>query len=348
METNDQIRQQLIYYLEKNSDLSETGFKVMKSHENIGFISCNYVYYNGKIKLIYNKRDLVSLYEIIPQITSEKYLEIVNNLFDLLIKIRDIGFLQYRNIIMSLERIYIDMNSYKVNVIYLPLNVTQDIEFRELERCLIGLLRQVGCNYQNICSQQYARFYELIKSDISIEMIKREMKTGDAIREIYQQQNNQFQQNNQLQYDIQLQQNSQLYQKEKTGFFGRRKKEKGETEFKVRVEDRATQILEKTFIPQIKLRYLGRVNTIEIVINKEEFLIGKQIDSVDFVLTISNAISRVHCKIVTVKDIAYIEDLKSSNGTCVNGRRLLGNERVPLGQGDKIMIANQEFVVMRI
>lgn len=198
METNDQIRQQLIYYLEKNSDLSETGFKVMKSHENIGFISCNYVYYNGKIKLIYNKRDLVSLYEIIPQITSEKYLEIVNNLFDLLIKIRDIGFLQYRNIIMSLERIYIDMNSYKVNVIYLPLNVTQDIEFRELERCLIGLLRQVGCNYQNICSQQYARFYELIKSDISIEMIKREMKTGDAIREIYQQQNNQFQQNNQL------------------------------------------------------------------------------------------------------------------------------------------------------
>lgn len=339
METNEQISRQLIYYLERNSDLSETGFKVMKSHENIGFLPCNYVFYNGKIKLIYNKGELLSLNEIISQITPDKYLEIVTNLFNLLIEIRDIGFLQYRNIIVSLDRIYVDINNYKVSIIYLPLNIMQDIDFRELERNLIELLLEIGENYKNICSQKYSRFCELLRGNNTIEVIKQEIKNAETEKEVIQQ------------YIPNEDNQPKAYkEKERIRLFGRHKKEKAkiQTEFKVRVEGGATEILENLFIPQIKLRYLGGNGNLEIIISKEEFLIGKQEGSVDFALSISNAISRIHCKIVTVNDIAYIEDLKSSNGTSVNGRRLSQSERMVLKHGDKIMIANQEFAVIKI
>ena len=55
-------------------------------------------------------------------------------------------------------------------------------------------------------------------------------------------------------------------------------------------------------------------------------------------------LSRVHCRITARADALMVEDLKSTNGTFVNGRRV---ERAALGDGDRLMLGRLEFSVSR-
>ena len=55
-------------------------------------------------------------------------------------------------------------------------------------------------------------------------------------------------------------------------------------------------------------------------------------------------LSRVHCRITAGADALLVEDLESTNGTFVNGRRV---ERAALGDGDRLTIGRLEFSVSR-
>jgi cellulose biosynthesis protein BcsQ len=80
------------------------------------------------------------------------------------------------------------------------------------------------------------------------------------------------------------------------------------------------------------------------IIDKPEYIIGTMRGSVDGLLTHNDAVSRTHCKII-FKDSRYsIVDLGSTNGTCVNDMRLKPHVDYPLFDGDKIGIANTEYV----
>ena len=55
-------------------------------------------------------------------------------------------------------------------------------------------------------------------------------------------------------------------------------------------------------------------------------------------------LSRVHCRITAREDMLVVEDLRSTNGTFVNGRRV---ERAALGDGDRLTIGRVELAVSR-
>ena len=59
----------------------------------------------------------------------------------------------------------------------------------------------------------------------------------------------------------------------------------------------------------------------------------------------SDGVSREHAKIVRRGAKATIEDLNSSNGTLVNGKRVTGTH--PLMPGDKIEIGDETLEVTR-
>jgi ABC transport system ATP-binding/permease protein len=63
--------------------------------------------------------------------------------------------------------------------------------------------------------------------------------------------------------------------------------------------------------------------------------------NVDFVVDAA-LVSRVHCRFTLDEAGLGIEDLGSTNGTWVNGRRV---ERAPLQSGDTIKIGRVEFAV---
>lgn len=81
------------------------------------------------------------------------------------------------------------------------------------------------------------------------------------------------------------------------------------------------------------------------VINKSVFVIGKSADNVDGVVSFNKAVSRVHCKFVMNNGSYSLVDMGSANGTYLNGKKLAMNQQTPVKPGDRIRLANSEFVL---
>ena len=80
-----------------------------------------------------------------------------------------------------------------------------------------------------------------------------------------------------------------------------------------------------------------------IVINKDNFAIGKDSLNIDFRIADNSAVSRRHATIKQIGAEIIIEDNFSTNGTFVNGARLAEGQSSPIKSGDVIMLANEEF-----
>ena len=109
-----------------------------------------------------------------------------------------------------------------------------------------------------------------------------------------------------------------------------------------------TSVLEAETINEDELHLVSCIGNWKLVVNKEEFTIGKSPDKVDGVIPGNSAISRVHCKIAhSWNGKYYIVDMNSSNGTYLNGLRVPSDQYLELNEGDIIRIANEEFIVGR-
>jgi pSer/pThr/pTyr-binding forkhead associated (FHA) protein len=86
---------------------------------------------------------------------------------------------------------------------------------------------------------------------------------------------------------------------------------------------------------------IGVERTREVGIVKEEFLIGRGLDC-DLRVN-DEDISRHHCMIRVRGPEATLSDLGSSNGTFVNGKRVLS--QVALASGDEIRLGKYRFLV---
>jgi pSer/pThr/pTyr-binding forkhead associated (FHA) protein len=63
----------------------------------------------------------------------------------------------------------------------------------------------------------------------------------------------------------------------------------------------------------------------------------------DFVVDAA-MVSRVHCRLTAGREQIDLEDLESTNGTFVNGRRV---ERAALKEGDRLRVGRMELLVER-
>ena len=79
-------------------------------------------------------------------------------------------------------------------------------------------------------------------------------------------------------------------------------------------------------------------------ITDKDFVLGKSRDTVDDEITGNPAVSRVHCKILVRNRSYYIQDLGSSNGTFLDGKKVTKTEPLEIQNGSRIRIANLEFV----
>ena len=78
----------------------------------------------------------------------------------------------------------------------------------------------------------------------------------------------------------------------------------------------------------------------EYQLGKERITIGRKPDND---IQIDNlAVSGKHALIITILDDSFLEDLGSTNGTYVNGRRVT---RAVLVAGDRLMVGRVELVV---
>ena len=83
----------------------------------------------------------------------------------------------------------------------------------------------------------------------------------------------------------------------------------------------------------------------EFLVDKDEFLIGKERVRVDYCITSNPAVSRTHAKLTRKDGKLYIEDMNATNGTYVNGERIKAGTSIPLEVGDRFRLADEEFQV---
>jgi pSer/pThr/pTyr-binding forkhead associated (FHA) protein len=81
----------------------------------------------------------------------------------------------------------------------------------------------------------------------------------------------------------------------------------------------------------------------DIVIDKDEFIIGRLSGHVDHVLH-NNAVGKLHAEFIRRNGSCYIKDLNSINGTYINSQRIESNKEIELNDNDKILLANCEFI----
>ncbi len=78
-------------------------------------------------------------------------------------------------------------------------------------------------------------------------------------------------------------------------------------------------------------------------IKADNTLIGRQQATVDICLD-SQAIGRQHCKIVKRDNVYWLTDLASKNGTFINDIKIAEQDVRQLNSGDKLRLADSEFV----
>ncbi len=83
----------------------------------------------------------------------------------------------------------------------------------------------------------------------------------------------------------------------------------------------------------------------EILIDKNEMLIGTKADAVNAVIPFNKMISRRHCKFIRHREGYCIMDVGSLNGTYINQKRIPPNQPFPIKRGDSVRLADSEFQI---
>ena len=94
-----------------------------------------------------------------------------------------------------------------------------------------------------------------------------------------------------------------------------------------------------------KLIHDGGNSSEDFYISKTPFRIGSKPGGNDGVIA-SSSVSRYHAKITKREGIFYLQDLNSTNGTCVNGKVLSYKDEVPLKANDVITFADEVYRIV--
>lgn len=109
-------------------------------------------------------------------------------------------------------------------------------------------------------------------------------------------------------------------------------------------EERTMILTNTAMVKPIVLTAIGTETPIKIKPIDFPYIVGKSQCSCNFCID-SAVVSRVHMRILEELDDFLVEDLNSTNGTFVNGEKLEPHKPQLIHIGDKLTIANIDFIV---
>ena len=101
----------------------------------------------------------------------------------------------------------------------------------------------------------------------------------------------------------------------------------------------------KSRTPELRLRLISDVQTMELLITHGNYIIGKSEDA-DGKIMFNKYIGRRHCRIDLHGGKFYLVDLESKNHSFVNKKMLPPNKPCQLNNGDLVRLANSDFKVI--
>lgn len=111
-------------------------------------------------------------------------------------------------------------------------------------------------------------------------------------------------------------------------------------------QDKKTLVQKEPAPSQVRIYSLNASARMEILVTKDEFILGTRPDRVDAVISFNKNISRVHCKINKNGILYTVTDLHSLNGTFLNNFRLKPEQPTIIKNGDILRLANSDFKIV--
>lgn len=103
------------------SNFFSTEYKVLQSKDDCPVLKCMRMKLNGKVQLLYFTDGLKPFNQLRSTLNFEKTVTVFINILSAIIKIQENGFLSCRNINVDLDKIYVDVSTLRVRLMYLPL-----------------------------------------------------------------------------------------------------------------------------------------------------------------------------------------------------------------------------------
>lgn len=282
------------YILNDNSQFLMTDYKVLQNQVNSGFIKCMKMLYNGKTEFFYISDNFKTFESMFVSINTETFMTISANLFDNIIKVKNNGFLSCQNINISFDKIFIDVNTLKVNLVYIPVSTRAFNNYDEFENELRTSLIKLINTLPSLSNRKVMQFtMDLSNGMYSLEDLYNRIK-GIKVESV---------------------------------------KAK---------EDTNDSYVKKS----MRIVSMNAPINFEILVDKSNYVLGKNPSMVDGAITFNKAISRIHCKITNNNGQFMLTDLDSANGTYVNKVKLVPKQPYTINNGDVIRLANSDFKII--
>ena len=280
------------YILKDNTIFVNTDYKVLQSQNNGIFVKCMKMTRNGLIDLYYVTDEYRPMASMFVGINADTLVNVVVNLFSSVIEVRNNGFLACQCIDLSWDKIFVEQNTLKVKLIYLPLSVRafdSYVEFEsELRTSIVKLVNKV-----------------ITTSNTRLDQLVMDLCNGSlSLEDVYN-------------------------------------KSRGAGTAPIEKKESTVQ-----HFSAIKMVAMNAPNYFELVIDKDDAVIGKKQELVDLVIPFNKMISRKHCRVTNMNGIYYINDEGSANGTFVNGIRLNPGQKIQMNRGDVIRLADSDFQIV--
>lgn len=160
------------YVLKDNSIFLSTEYKVLQSQTNSSFIKCMKMLYNGKIELYYLVNAYKPLSAMLETVDPDQFITIIGNLLSKIVEVKNNGFLSCHNIDSSFEHIYVDQNTLKVGLVYLPLSKHEYSDSSAFENALRANLVRVILGISSLPSSKMTQLAaDLQNGMLSIEAL---------------------------------------------------------------------------------------------------------------------------------------------------------------------------------
>ena len=121
------------YILKDSATFVNTDYKVLQSQNNGIFVQCMKMSRNGLIDLYYVTDDYRPMSSMFAGISADTLVNVVINLFASVIEVRNNGFLACQCIDLSWDKVFVEQNTLKVKLVYLPLTERAFDSYAEFE-----------------------------------------------------------------------------------------------------------------------------------------------------------------------------------------------------------------------
>ncbi len=293
------------YVLNDSNLFLPTEYKVLQSQTDGGFVKCMKTLYNGHVQLYYLVNALKPMASMLPSMNADSFIVVVTNIFADIIAAKSNGFLSCQNVELAFEKIFVDPSTLKVNMVYLPVSKHLYEDYYSFESNLRANLIRLIDGMINLSSPRTAQ-------------LASELANGTVSLE-------------------------DIYTMLKGGSIGHTGGLGSKSGIKSGTGSGTTAVPEKEL--RVRLVAMNAPVRVELDINKDRYVIGKNTAAVDGAVTFNKMISRVHCRIDKQGSRCTITDLQSANGTYVNKVRLQPNQAHPVKNGDIIRLANSDFQI---